>query len=191
MVVGLVAIVLAGCSSGPGPDVGAPASSTPSASGVSPSPSVSSPTVPPTLDAFALERVPKAARAHTPQGAEAFARFYLEQVNRAWVDADPEQIRPYALASCKTCAGLVEEAERLEASGLHYREQPIQVGESVPLPSAKASRAVIQIVSGQLDSHIVRGDGTVDEHVPAQGSVSQLDLSWVETSWRVVSVKTL
>ena len=44
----------------------------------SPSPSVS-----------ASVEVPAAAREKTEKGAEAFVRFFFEQVNQAWTDPDP------------------------------------------------------------------------------------------------------
>ncbi|MGN6611970.1 MAG: hypothetical protein ACTHLJ_09350, partial [Angustibacter sp.] len=40
-------------------------------------------------EAAARARVPKAARAHTFAGAQAFAEFYVEQINKAWTTPDP------------------------------------------------------------------------------------------------------
>ncbi|HEX6055946.1 MAG TPA: hypothetical protein VFY98_09055, partial [Intrasporangium sp.] len=36
-----------------------------------------------------VARIPKAARPNTQAGAEAFAKFYYEQVAKAWMKPDP------------------------------------------------------------------------------------------------------
>lgn len=77
-----------------------------------------------TTDRADLAIVPAAARAHTNQGAQAFAEFYLAQLNKAWSLPDPEAIRPYATASCKTCAAYVKTAESLRDAGEKYDRPP-------------------------------------------------------------------
>ena len=84
-VVGLVAVVgvLAGCESEATP----PATTSPSASvtSASPSPSASSPSpsASPSVD------IPAAAREKSDKGAEAFVRYFFDQVNLAWTSAGP------------------------------------------------------------------------------------------------------
>ena len=191
--VGLVVVaggVLSGCSSGaqgaPGPDVGARVSSSAPAVSVGASPSATATVL---LDGFARERVPRAARAHSPQGAEAFARFYLEQVNKAWMVPDPEQIRPYALASCKTCANYVATAEWLVSSDAAYDGAPAALGASVVLPESGADRVLVRVLETQESRRIVDGDGAVADSVPRSTGELEVELLWRQRSWLVRAVK--
>lgn len=193
--VGLVVVaagVLSGCSSGaqgaPGPAVGARVSSSAPAVSVGASPSATATAL---LDGFARERVPRAARAHSPQGAEAFARFYLEQVNKAWMVPDPEQIRPYALASCKTCANYVATAESLLKDGRRYEQDPARIGASVVMPGSTAHRVLVHIGQVQLASRILRRDGSVDKVMSEAPGEVEVELRYEDDSWRVSEIRGL
>jgi hypothetical protein len=141
------------------------------------------------LDAAARARIPTAARAHTPQGAEAFARFYLEQVNEAWMAPDPELIRPYALESCKTCANMVETAEWLLQQHYRYDGAPSDIGPSIPLPKSSQDRVFIDVSTNQLERKIVDEDGGVAEEVSFARSASQVEVRWLAESWQVREIK--
>ena len=191
--VGLVVVaagVLAGCSWGaqgaPGPDVGGRVSSSAPAVSVGASPSVTATVL---LDGFARERVPRAARAHSPQGAEAFARFYLEQVNKAWMVPDPEQIRPYALASCKTCANYEGTVEWLQAASLHYDGPPMQLGASVVAPESRTDRVLIELGCNQSQRTILRSDGSVEKAVKHRFGGAQVEVLWLHDTWIVREVR--
>jgi hypothetical protein len=126
---------------------------------------------------------------HTAQGAEAFARFYLEQVNKAWMAPDPEQIRPYALASCKTCANYVATSQWLLEHQMRYDSPPSSVGVSVVLPESTRSRALVELVNNQEQSNIVRVDGTRYRVVPHVFGGAQVEVDWADGAWRVRAVK--
>ena len=75
--------VLSGCQS----DATPPATPSPSVtvSSASPSPSVSSPSP----SASPSVEIPAAARVKSEKGAEAFVRYFFDQVNAAWTDSEP------------------------------------------------------------------------------------------------------
>jgi hypothetical protein len=141
------------------------------------------------LDAAARARIPTAARAHTPQGAEAFARFYLEQVNEAWMVPDPELIRPYALESCKTCANFVGSAEWLRDHDSRYDVEPTSLGASVVLPESTADEVKVRVIQAQKASRIVSADGTEVNHYPHVSGQSEVAVAWRSSAWRVQYVK--
>jgi hypothetical protein len=143
------------------------------------------------LDDAARARIPTAARAHTPQGAEAFARFYLEQVNQAWMAPDPELIRPYALESCKTCANYVQTSQWLVDNNRHYAGTPSEIGVAVVLPESKPDRVFVQLVNNQLKSKIVNADGTVHRVLPHIFAGSEVEVQWVHGSWAVRGIKAV
>lgn len=61
--------------------------------------------------------VPSAAAANTPQGAAAFARFYFEQLNQAFLSLDGSVLRSFAAPGCETCENYAGAVERLRAAG--------------------------------------------------------------------------
>jgi len=101
-VVCVVAGVLVGCDgqaeSQPTTSAVASPSGSTSAS-VPSSPSTTTSSIRPTPTPTAAAKVPAAAGQPTAAGAEAFARFYLELVNRAWSEANPDLLQPFVLPS--------------------------------------------------------------------------------------------
>lgn len=186
-IVGLVVGLATGCSGAQGasgPDDGRPTASTSSPHSASASPTASA-----TLDGAARARIPKAARAHTAQGAEAFARFYLEQVNQAWMVPDPELIRPYALQACKTCANYVATAEWLRRQDLRFGGPPSSLGASGVLPESKSDDVIVQIVQVQQSAKLLHSDGSVEREVPRAASLLDVAVTWRADTWHAVSIK--
>jgi hypothetical protein len=75
--------------------------------------------------------VPSDATVHTAQGAEAFVRFYFEQLNLAFSTSDPEIVRALSHPECGTCSNY---AKALAAN----RNEVIQ-GKSFAVTSAAAA----------------------------------------------------
>jgi hypothetical protein len=186
----VVALVVGGCSSGaqgaPEPDGGTQPSVTSSAPSATPSSTAQA-----TMDDVALSRIPKAARAHTPQGAEAFARFYLEQVNKAWMAPDPELIRPYALESCKTCANYLKTAEWLLERTLRYNGSPMTLGVSIVAPESRKDHMFVEMPANQEHRKILRSDGSVEETLPKRLAGAQVELEWNSGAWRIIEVRVI
>lgn len=143
----------------------------------------------PSVDVDAWARVPKEARAHTFAGAQAFAEFYVSQINKAWTVPDPDLLRPYGLAACKSCANYVANAAEFQTNGQRYADSPLSVVAGTWLPESTTSRAFVSIVWAQQSTRILAADGTNTETVhPARG-VSQFELSWESSAWRVAAIR--
>jgi Family of unknown function (DUF6318) len=117
-VVGAVALLAAGCTSGAGPNTStvSVAESTPSTSGV---PTSASPT--PTARPYPVDvpltghnvkpgekppLYPAAARARTQAGANAFAEFFMRTLDWAYATTNPSYMKHYTGPSCGLCTGL-------------------------------------------------------------------------------------
>ena len=189
-IVGLIVGLASGCTGAQGAS-GPDASPSPSrsASATATASSTASSTATVTLDDAARARIPKAARAHTAKGAEAFARFYLEQVNKAWMVPDPELIRPFALESCKTCANIVDTASWLEDNRLRYDGDAQDVGPSVVLPESTKDSVLVEVSTNQLARHILSDDGETAESINFAHSVSQVELRRTRDGWFVSEIK--
>jgi hypothetical protein len=128
---GLAAVLaLTGCGDGK-ERTGAPGVSVPS----TPSLTSSSGTTAPTGTAItavdpALARIPPAARPNTRAGAEAFGRFFIEQVAQSGVEADPTLLDGLYAESCKTCGGLRAMADDLRRAGHHVEKPALRVKET-------------------------------------------------------------
>jgi len=90
-------------------------SATPSAS---PTSSASRPTDP---------NIPTAARAHTPAGAEAFTRYFIERSNVAWTGPEPGILTPLCQATAIACTELEKDATRLAKAGHRYDGSPVTI----------------------------------------------------------------
>ncbi|MDN5797820.1 MAG: DUF6318 family protein [Intrasporangium sp.] len=71
-------------------------------------------------------KIPKAARAKTQRGAEAFAAFYMTQVNRAFTRADPTQLEGLSRPGCNICRAFEEGAEDMKKEGVHHQGLSIE-----------------------------------------------------------------
>jgi Family of unknown function (DUF6318) len=71
--------------------------------------------------------IPAAARAHTPAGAEAFVRYFIERLNVAWTVPRAGILSPLCQASSKACAAFERDAARLTAEGHRYDGDPVTV----------------------------------------------------------------
>jgi hypothetical protein len=118
----LAALVLGGCSS----DATSTSSPTPTPSetSTSASPSPSRSTTPTPSES---STIPAAARKNTPEGAEAFVRFFVSQSARAWVEADSGPVTALSDADCASCATLAERADELKDARQRYEDAPIEV----------------------------------------------------------------
>jgi hypothetical protein len=71
--------------------------------------------------------IPAAARAHSPAGAEAFVRYFFEQLNVAWRVPRAGILAPLCQASAIACAGFEKDATRLVKEGHRYDGNPVTI----------------------------------------------------------------
>lgn len=116
---GLAAVVaLAGCGDG-GTQAGGPSTSGQAKTSTAVTSSASPTTTTEPVDPV-LARIPAAARPETPAAGAAYVRFYFEQVNRAFTDADTTPIENLAAKDCEMCSAFAAGVEDLRSKGHHY-----------------------------------------------------------------------
>ena len=187
------ALVLTGCSE---PDVVAdpPPLATPTAGSASPtSPSLT--TTPPasatTTAPTASTSIPAAAQAHTDAGAEAFARYYLAQVNLAWTGPDPSKLDGLASPSCKSCANFAATASSLAADQLRYEGDPLSLGPSVLLPESRPDEVKYDFVFIQEPRRVINSRAQVNRSVGRETALSQFSISWIRGAWQVKTIEVV
>lgn len=154
----------------------------------SPATSVSS-TVRPTSTAEGAN-VPAAARAHTNGGGEAFAKFYLEQLNASWMAADPEPLKTLSLSTCKTCANYIETAESLREAGDRYAGPPGTYRLSIVLPESTGNTKYVEMTYYQNAEPIIGSEGQVVSSNKRLTAVSVMTVQWTSSGWRMAEVQS-
>jgi hypothetical protein len=128
-----LAMMMSACASDPPATTAPPSATVPSSTSSGPAPTTTT-SAPPTTTQVPVDpvvaRIPKAARAHTQEGAEAFGKYFIEQVAQSGVKADPTLIKGLFSASCRTCANFVATAQNFKDNGEHHAKPAMTVESS-------------------------------------------------------------
>jgi len=176
-------MLLAGCSGG----AGAGASSSPG-TGSPPTPTAAPAT---TATATAAPKtdpnIPAVARAHTLAGAEAFVRYYFEQLNVALATPKAGLVSALSVPTCKTCTAYEGIAVDLASKGQHYRGDAIAVktvgsiGESEVLVIGEQSSGSVIDIKGNV----------VKSRTQEQRSKFVLTVPWSDEGWRIHEIQVM
>ena len=164
----LVALALGGCSGilavDPTP------SPTPSAT---PSPSYS---------------VPAEARAHTPEGAAAFARFYYQQLNRSYTQPAAHLLPPLGASTCEACASYNEFTKGLVDRGERVDPAPVEMVKVIVKKGSTSDRAIVEVQMRQVAAKVLDAkNAVVTTQEPKEYSVV-LEILWEGDRWVLGSV---
>ena len=178
----LVVGVLAGCESSASP----PATTSPSAaaSSASPSPLVTSPSP----SASPSVEIPAAARVKSDKGAEAFVRYFFDQVNTAWTTANPELIAANSESGCKSCASLRDTAAELKAKKHKYASKPVTVKDTKSLAGAPAGQQFVEADLLQNRVDIVDASGRVVSTDKQDALLRTVGVIWKGDRWLIYDV---
>lgn len=168
-------LVVAGCSGGEEPPP-PPKSS-----------SVTSQTTTATTSTAAPSGIPAAARAHTPAGAVAFVRYFIERVNYAWTTPQPGAISALSEQACKSCADLEKTAGEL-ALLRHRYDAPVVSVASLTNVASKPGIETVLFVGSQRKANVVDAAGRVVSSDPQQSSRRIFVLAWHQQRWSVAQI---
>jgi len=174
---GLVTACLMGAvaCSGDGPDA-VPSPTASSASPTGTATASSSPTaVAPTLPPEAAER--------TAAGAEAFVRFWFEQLEYAYATGDTRQLSALSDPECRSCAELIRRVNQTYGEGRLVRGFSVDVVSSAaPPPNDFGSEVSFQLEEAGYET--VEVDGSVVETVaPTEPRSAVFFAKWGSGSW--------
>ncbi|WP_369853683.1 DUF6318 family protein [Angustibacter sp. Root456] len=143
----------------------------------------------PSAEAEAWARVPKAAREHTFAGAQAFAEFYLEQLNQAWTAPDPQALADLATSRCGTCRQYTEVAVALRANGERYSGRVLTVRSAAWQPESTLARAVVYVNVVQEAATVVDSRGSTVRSERRTLGTSAVEVDWSDSHWRVSRIQ--
>jgi len=183
--VGLAVVVgvLAGCQSEETP----PATTSPSATVTSASPSASASS--PSPSASASVDIPAAARVKSDKGAEAFVRYFFDQVNTAWTEPRPGLIAALSTGSCDFCATTEQAAQGLAEAGQKYSSKPVSVRGVDALAGAPSGQLYLYVDMVQNHADIVDAAGKVVATDKRKLIPSNVAVLWSDGAWQMHAVE--
>ena len=129
--------------------------------------------------------IPNAARAHTPAGAEAFARYYVEQINAVGKKPASGIIASLSSPRCKSCRNYEASMADMAAKSQHYSSSIFQVdGSDLGAATGRDSVGVYVSVH-QKPVKVINPDGTVARQVNAAQAQLLYDIAWTDGRWQV------
>ena len=132
-----------------------------------------------------VAKIPKAARPNTQAGAEAFAKFYYEQVAKAWMKPDPALLDGLSAESCNTCTAFRETADYMKAHGERYEISPLTV-QSVSAISFSPKKTEIAVAGEGSESRVVDKSGRLVRTAPEEGKTTFVATLVFRDHWVVV-----
>ena len=185
-------ILLAGCGGDPKPDASPSRTTTTTASSpTTPAPTTTASASPTTTAGPTTDpNIPAAARANTAAGAEAFTRYFFEQLNRSWSTADPTLLPPLSEPGCKTCGAFTASAASFRSKNQHYKGEFFSVTSIGALGEGLKGQEVV-VVGKQEPGAIVDQAGRVIETSVAQAGKFVMSLRWTGSGWKAVELQVL
>jgi hypothetical protein len=183
------ALALSGCSDGAGAQTG-PTSSGPSTSATTSATASSSSTTSRPSSTAAVS-IPAAARAHTEEGAKAFAEFYLNTYSEAAVSADSAALAALSGKSCGGCRSLIDLIDGYRAKHQHVDEVSLTIDTTMLRPEGTSDRPVVDVLAADAKKRVLNADGSVAKTVAGANINFRLTLNWSEIGWQVEDLRVV
>jgi hypothetical protein len=127
--------------------------------------------------------IPVAARAHTPEGAEAFVKFYLDQVNVAWTLPRTGLLMPLSEDGCLSCKAFEKTAQDLVSKGHRYARSPATFEQFTAFDGAPPGKQYVRVLGTQHKVDIVDPRGKVVSTDPRKSMAVSALTVWKEDRW--------
>ena len=177
---------LGGCTGGAEPDP------SPSVSSGSPSSSASvsvTPSPSPSVTASGPE-IPAAAREQTEAGAEAFVRFFFDQLNTAWTEPREGLVSALGDDDCRFCAKSESDAAQLVSRGERYESNPVKLGSLTVLILGEGDeQTLVRTELTQNEVDVLDRAGVVVRTDQKKQVTLTTGLTWQGGQWRVFDVE--
>lgn len=164
-----VMAALVGCSDDPEPRTLPPVAS------VSPSPSVVA--------------MPAEAAAETPEGAAAFARYWIEVLEGALATGDAAHLRRLSDEGCSSCSNLIGAVEDVDTQGQLVRDAQFTV-DFAESPPIEAGEVVVELRYRRGAGELLDAEGEVVASIAPEGPITaQMRLERRGPSWVVMGFR--
>lgn len=133
--------------------------------------------------------MPAEAKAHTPAGAAAFARYYFEVMNYAWQKPAAGALLSMSLPSCKSCASIEAVAAEMVAEGYRFDRAPFEIASSDPGFTSDSGEQTVTVTGQQTAAREVSSSGT-STATAVKKVIRQVALRY-DNGWKVAAIRTM
>ena len=180
--IALAAVVLvAGCGDADEPDSAATSTAAVTETATE-SPSTATETPEPT-ETSALPPLPEEATENTPEGAEAFIRYYFDVVNLATTTPDASFIPPLSADECVACTNLQGIAEELQEEGQRATDDAFAVSDIALVEEQGESTLLFTLTLETAPVDVVGPDGAVAYTLESDTSGRIVGVRWEDNAW--------
>lgn len=184
----LAVALLGACTAGsPGPTSTTPPSSTTTSAEPSTT-TTPAPSPTKTVDPV-LAKIPADARARTADGAQAFARFFIESLNVGATKPDSKVLEGLYAPSCETCLAMFESLKGLEAKKQRHTGASIRVSSTSSLVFSASSSQVLLDVQ-QKSVKVVDSKGNTVRQTAEGPGTFVMSISFDNGHWAATKVQT-
>ena len=180
--------LVAGCTgSGDSPPPTSSSSSVPPVSSSTSSPtsaSSSSTSTASSPSSSATVALPPAATKKTPEGAEAFARFYLKQYSAAANAGDAALLDGLSTSKCRGCVDLQNLVRDLQAKGQHMDIDALKVGASM-VSDVQDEATTVNVLAEDKPKKILDRNGAVVANVKGARMDVRMVIEWKSNRWAI------
>jgi hypothetical protein len=135
--------------------------------------------------------VPAEAQPATSAGAEAFAKFFYAQTNRAFNDKNPELVSLLSAPGCGACDAYVKSIQLLRDNNERVEGYAVNVFQAVaPMVTGPEARVDVSWSAPKATSYDANGKATHSEG-PFKRVNEEVRLIRINDQWRVQSIKSL
>ncbi len=156
-----------------------------------PTPSVTATSASPTPPASASVTIPDEAKAHTPEGGIAFAKFAVLEAGKAYATNETAAFESIARADCQGCASIVKGVKDQQARDERNAQVRMLVKGAQLFEPPTESTLVVDVVAVEQATSVVRASGEVVRALPEEPLSLRLGLVWNQGGWTLGEIKVV
>ena len=183
------ALALVGCNGGEPQAEGSSTTTSASASSATTTTAPSSPTTKPTPTASVS--IPAAARAHTDEGAKAFAQFYMEELSEAYASLDLSTVRAFAAPACSGCQILFKSLQERKSRGERSAGRSFTAELAGIRPGSSQNLLEIDVAGTEESVDVIDGAGSVIRRTTAGKVTFRTVVQWDSNRWTMKDLKAV
>ncbi|WP_040883397.1 DUF6318 family protein [Janibacter sp. HTCC2649] len=137
--------------------------------------------------------MPQAARAHTENGAEEFAKYYALLADAAYVSGDTDQLNKAGTDDCVGCIALEEGVKDQSAGGSRQVSPAVQVERAVAAvpPEPNPDLYYVDVAMVVREVEVKNPTGEVVSTTTAGKPTWRVTVGWAAAGWIVSAVEAL
>jgi hypothetical protein len=132
--------------------------------------------------------MPLAATKHTPAGAAAFAKFFIQTIDWAYATTSTTYMRHYFQHSCVACLSTADAVDQAKRAGHHFDGDRFRIRQVVPA-SPRGAELSAMVHFDVESAEVVTASGAFVNGLPAYPDFRERAfVQWQLDHWTVVEM---